>query len=62
MIVLVAISGWLRTTFGTGIEGMFGIWTTPLQIVGTALATFLATAVFATLVQRIPRLGKWIVG
>lgn len=62
MIVLAAISGWLRSTFGTGLEGTFGIWTTPMQIIVTALATFLLTAVFSVVVQRIPKVGKWIVG
>ncbi len=62
MIVLAAVSGWLRTTLGTGGDGICGIWTTPLQIILTAVATFIATAVMSIIVQRIPRIGKWIVG
>lgn len=62
MIVLAAVSGWLRTALGTGLDGQLGIWTTPVQILSTALLTFLVTALFSVAVQRIPRLGKWIVG
>lgn len=62
MIVLAAVSGWLRTALGTGLDGQLGIWTTPVQILSTALLTFLITALFCVAVQRIPRLGKWIVG
>ena len=62
MIVLAAVSGWLRTALGTGLDGQLGILTTPVQILSTALLTFLVTALFCVAVQRIPRLGKWIVG
>jgi len=62
MIVLAAVSGWLRTALGTGLDGQLGIWTTPVQILSTAVLTFLVTALFCVAVQRIPRLGKWIVG
>lgn len=62
MIVLAAVSGWLRTALGTGLDGQLGILTTPVQILSTALLTFLVTALFCIAVQRIPRLGKWIVG
>lgn len=62
LLVLVTVSGWLRSSLGIGTEGQLGIWTTPVQIICTALATFLITAVFSVAVQRIPRLGKWIIG
>ena len=62
MILLIIVSGWLRSTLGIGNEGSLGIWTTPLQIVSTAIATFLGTAIFCTLIQRVPKIGKWIVG
>lgn len=62
MIVLVAFSGWLRTSLGTGLDGLLGIWTTPVQILATALLTFLATALFSVAVQRIPHLGKYLIG
>lgn len=62
MIALAYFSGWLRQTLGTGLDGLLGFWTTPVEIVLTALLTFAATAAFCVAVQRIPKLGKWIVG
>ena len=35
---------------------------TPLCIVLTAAVTFIVSAAVATLVRRIPKLGKWICG
>lgn len=62
MLVLVYVSGWLRQFFGIGNDGIFGSWTTPLQILMTAIATFLLTAIVSVIVQRIPHIGKWFVG
>ena len=62
MIVLALVSTWLRSTLGTGLEGALGVWTTPLQIICTAFGTFIITAIFSTLMQRIPLVGKWIIG
>ncbi len=39
-----------------------GVWTTPVQILGTALISFVGVAVACVLVQRIPRVGKLIIG
>ena len=62
MIALAFFSGWLRESLGTGVDGQLGIWTTPVQILLTALLTFATVALFCVAVQRIPKLGKWIVG
>ena len=62
MFVLAAASGFFRSTLGTAGEGCLGIWTTPVEILLTALTTFAVTAVVCSLLQRIPYLGKWIVG
>ncbi len=62
LLILGAISAWLRSTLGLGNEGVLGIWTTPVQIIGTALLSFVAVAVLCVLVQKIPKVGKWIVG
>ena len=62
MLLLVAVSGWLRTSLCIGNDGVLGIWTTPAQILFTALLTFLGTALFSIVVQRIPWIGKWIAG
>lgn len=62
MIALAFFSGWLRESLGTGVNGQLGIWTTPVQILLTALITFATVALFCVAVQRIPKLGKWVVG
>ena len=62
MFVLVFFSGLFLGTFRTGNEGLFGIWTTPLEILLTALCTFLTTAIVCTLIQRVPKVGKWLIG
>ncbi len=51
-----------RDLWGIGTEGQMGVWTTPVQIVLTALITFCTTAVVCTLLQRIPKVGKYIMG
>jgi len=62
LLLLVYVSTWLRTSLGIGTDGILGIWTTPMQILGTAFLSFLGVALFSILVQRIPKVGKWIIG
>ncbi|MBQ4287308.1 MAG: hypothetical protein II770_04680, partial [Bacteroidales bacterium] len=62
MLLLGAVSAWLRTSLGLGAEGALGIWTTPVQILLTAVISFSCVALFCVLVQRIPKAGKWIIG
>ena len=62
MLVLAVVSGWLRNTMGIGTEGIWGIWTTPAEILLTVLITFTLVAVANIILQRIPHIGKWIVG
>ena len=62
MLLLGSVSAWLRTALGTGEEGVLGVWTTPVQILATALLSFVGVAVFCVLVRRIPKVGRWIIG
>ena len=62
MVVLASVSGWLRNSLGLGAEGVLGIWTTPVQIIGTATISFVTVAVANVLIQKIPKVGKFIVG
>ena len=62
MLLLAAVSPWLRERLGIGNEGVLGIWTTPVQILATAALSFIGTALFCVLVRRIPKAGRWIVG
>lgn len=39
-----------------------GVWTTPVQILGTALCSFVVVGLVTVLVQRIPRVGKYLMG
>ena len=62
MLLLGIISAWLRSQLGLGEAGILGIWTTPVQILLTAALSFAGVALFCVLVQRIPKVGKWIIG
>ena len=62
MVILGLVSAWLRSALGLGADGALGIWTTPVQIFGTVIITFTAVAFLCVLVQKIPKVGKWIVG
>jgi len=60
--LLVPINGYFRSWLGSGTEGVLGFWTTPLQIVLSAVISFICVAIVCLLLQRIPKLGKYIVG
>ena len=62
MLILGPVSGWFRGLWGVGADGVIGLWTTPVQIVLTALISFVASGIIAVLVRRIPVAGKWIIG
>ena len=62
LLLLVPINGYFRSWLGSGTEGVLGFWTTPLQIVLSAVISFICVAIVCLLLQRIPKLGKYIVG
>ena len=62
MVVLAAFSGWFRGWLGTADGGVLGIWTTPVEILLTAVCSYVVVAVAAVLLQRIPKVGKYIMG
>ena len=62
MLLLGIISAWLRNALGIGADGVLGVWTTPVQILGTAILSFIGVALFSVLVQKIPKAGKWLMG
>ena len=62
LLVLVYVSGWLRTALGLGADGILGIWTTPVQILLTALISYILVALGCLILQRIPKLGKILIG
>ena len=62
MLVLGLVSGLMRNWLGIGENGLLGIWTTPVEILATALISFAVVALVAVLIRNIPKLGKWIMG
>ena len=62
LLVLVSVSAWLRGALGLGEDGVLGIWTTPVQILLTALVSYVLVAVACILLQKIPKLGRIIIG
>ncbi len=62
MIALAAFSGLFRGWLGTAEGGSLGVWTTPAEIVLTGIASFAVTALVCAYLQRIPKVGKWVVG
>ena len=62
LLVLVPICGAVREWLGLGLEGHLGVWTTPVEIVVSAVLGFLASAIIAVVLQKIPKIGKYIVG
>jgi hypothetical protein len=59
MVVLAAFSGLFRGWLGTGGDAL---WVTPVEILLTAVCSYIVTALAAVLLRRIPKLGKWIIG
>lgn len=62
LLILVPISTAMREWLGVGAEGVLGIWTTPVQILSAAILGFVASSLVAILLQRIPKVGKYIAG
>ena len=63
MLVLGSVSAWLRGWLGIGPDGLLGPnWTTPVEILGTALISFITVGLLAVALRRIPKVGKWIMG
>ena len=62
LLILVPISGAVREWLGVGAEGLLGVWTTPVEIVVSGVLGFLCSAIVAVVLQKIPKVGKYIVG
>ena len=62
LLVLVPVSAWLRGALGLGYDGILGIWTTPVQILLTALISYVLVALACVIIQRIPKLGRILIG
>jgi hypothetical protein len=61
LLILVPVCGWFRAWLGSDAEGVLGFWTTPVEILGTAIVAFIATAAVSVVIRKIPVIGKYIV-
>ena len=62
LLILIPICGWFRGWLGSGAEGILGFWTTPVEIVVSAVCAFVVTAIVSVILQKIPKIGKYIIG
>ena len=62
LLVLVPISGAMREWLGIGADGGLGVWTTLVEILLSAVAGFVGSAVVAVILHKIPKIGKFIIG
>ena len=62
LLILVPISGAIRNMLGSGEEGLLGFWTTPVEILASGIATFIITATVSVVMQKIPKVGKYLIG
>ncbi|MBQ2874496.1 MAG: acyltransferase, partial [Bacteroidales bacterium] len=62
LLVLVPVCGLVRGWLGSGNEGLLGFWTTPVEIILSAVVAFTAVSIISVIVQKIPKAGKYIMG
>lgn len=62
MVILSMFAGLLRRVLGIGADGLLGPMTTPVEILGTNIASFVCVAIACIIIQKIPKAGRWIIG
>ena len=62
LFVLVPICGFFRDWLGIGEDGVLGFWTTPIQILLSSIIGFIIVSIICMVLQRIPKIGKYIIG
>jgi surface polysaccharide O-acyltransferase-like enzyme len=62
LFVLVPICGFFRDWLGIGEDGVLGFWTTPIQILLSSIIGFIIVSIVCMVLQRIPKIGKYIIG
>ena len=53
LLILVPISGAIRNKLGSGTDGILGFWTTPVEIVSSAIIAFICTAIASVTIKQI---------
>ena len=61
LLLLVPVFGMFRNWLGSGAEGCLGFWTTPVEIMVSAIAAFIITSCISVIIRKIPVIGKYIV-
>lgn len=61
LLLLVPVFGMFRNWLGSGAEGCLGFWTTPVEIMASAIAAFIITSCISVIIRKIPVIGKYIV-
>ena len=56
LLILVPICGLIRNWLGSGAEGSLGFWTTPVEIVLSAVMAFICTATISVILRQIVKL------
>ena len=51
LLILVPICGVFRNLLGTGEDGIFGFWTTPVEILASAIISFIITAAISVIMR-----------
>ena len=63
MLVLGLVSAYLRESLGTGNDGVLGaVWTTPVEILLTAIVSYVIVAAACVLIRKIPKAGSILIG
>lgn len=62
LLVLVPVCGAIREWLGSAETGVLGFWTTPVEILLSAVIAFALTSMASVLIQRVPKIGKYIAG
>ena len=62
LLVLVPVFAVVREWLGSGADGLLGVMTTPVEILLSAVATFILVAIGSIIIRKIPKIGKYIIG
>jgi surface polysaccharide O-acyltransferase-like enzyme len=62
LLVLVPVFAVVREWLGSGAEGLLRVMTTPVEILLSAVATFILVAIGSIIIRKIPKIGKYIIG
>ncbi|MCH5330292.1 MAG: acyltransferase family protein [Alistipes sp.] len=62
LLILAPVCGFFRGLLGVGDAGLLGFWTAPVEILASSVCSFVCVAAVSVALQRIPRIGKYIMG